>query len=307
MPNAIRNPPRRIFHKSRPVQFHPVMAGIVKQQTRNLRHHTPKSFRMLRRPRRKSRKRSRQQQPSVSSIHKRFNLPQSPRQSARRQRPTQRKQTLQQQRRNNRAIFHRTKRRRIRAKISNSQLRPAIRCSFRSCRPVVARNFERPHLPLRPVAVSPRLRPVRHNLPGPLDLPDPPQGLAQNLTLEFQLRLITNVLVVAPTANAKVPTPRLNPLRRRRQNPFHPPPHKFLLLLHSLHSHALRRQHKWHKNRRPIVMSQPLPAVNQFFNRNVQTNSPHLSRPSAARPAKISPTWKSLCRGTKFPVGFSSH
>src|ERR1700733_9144344 len=173
MPHAIRNSPRHIFHHSRPVQFHPVMTRIVKQQTRNLRNHAPESFRMLRRPRRKSRKRSRQQHASVRRIHKCLDFSQTTRQRRSRQRRAQRKQSLQQQRRNDRAIFHRAKRRRIRAKVSDRELRPAVSHISRSAAPAPPKVPSSPPPPPRPPAQAAKQK-AKSGSPG-RNQPPPPR------------------------------------------------------------------------------------------------------------------------------------
>src|ERR1700683_3758855 len=137
---------------------------------------------MLYGPRRKSGEGRSQQQLGVRRVHKTLYFPQPPRQNSRRQGPAQRKKRLQQQRRNNRAIFHRAERRRIRAKISDAQLGAAIRAYF--WRWLLARIFRRTHFPLRAIAISPRRRSVRRDVSRPVNLPNPPQSFAQNLSFD---------------------------------------------------------------------------------------------------------------------------
>jgi len=73
------------------------------------------------------------------------------------------------------------------------------------------------YLQSRPVAIVPRRRSMQPNLGGHLNFRNPPQSLAQDSSLELQLSLIRNVLVMASAALPEVRTARLDAIGEARQ------------------------------------------------------------------------------------------
>ena len=131
-------------------------------------------------------------------------------------------------------------------------------------------RFERAHFPLRAIAIFPRSEDACVVIsPGPFDLADPPQRLAQNLTLVLQLLLVRNVLVIASAAIAKMRAPRRDPLRRRLNNSFHPRANEFLLLLHRRTATRVPPAAQTAQTPSRLRDERGLLRLNQFFDRDV--------------------------------------
>src|ERR1039457_26773 len=123
----------------------------------------------------------------------------------------------------------------------------------------------------RPVAVVPRRRSMQPNLSFQLDFRNPLQRLAQNYSLELQLPLVRNVLVMASAALPKVRTASFDAIGRRLDQLRHQPAREARLFLPDLSLNPLPRQHKRHKHRHAAPVRsgrrsrQPVTAVNQLF------------------------------------------
>ncbi len=104
-----------------------------------------------------------------------------------------------------------------------------------------------------------------------LNLGNPPQRLAQNLRLEFQLPRVGNVLVVASSALAEIRTASLNAIRRSFDQLRHRAARESRLLLPDVGFDLFSGQNKRDKDghaapsRFGCNARQAFTAVNQFF------------------------------------------
>jgi hypothetical protein len=100
-------------------------------------------------------------------------------------------------------------------------------------------------------------------------LAEPPQRLAENFGLVFELSFVRDVLIVAAAANAEVGASRRLALGRGFEQPIHARAHELLFFLDRQRGDTLRRENEWHEYGRAIVMRQAVAAVNQFFDCDV--------------------------------------
>src|SRR5450432_558220 len=145
-------------------------------------------------------------------------------------------------------------------------------------RPVISqRELRRSlHFQPRPVAIAPfasrnRSR-MNVKLAGKFNLRRPPQRLSQNLRLDFQLVLVTRMLVLAPAAALEVGASRLDPVRRGGVHPAEPSPSESRLLFGECCLNLFIFKHKGDENSFSGTMlvsrqpRQPIPAINQLLN-----------------------------------------
>ena len=128
-----------------------------------------------------------------------------------------------------------------------------------------------PHLKPRAIAIIPRGGRMDANLVFQLNFPYALQRLAQNLSLEFELPLIGNVLVVATSALLEISAARLN-TSLDASTICETVPRAKPGLPSAFRLRPVRRQHKRHENRHAAAVRpgwharQSISAVDQFFN-----------------------------------------
>ncbi len=122
---------------------------------------------------------------------------------------------------------------------------------------------------------------MQANLGLQFDFRNPLQRLAQNPSLEFQLPLVGNVLVMASAALPEVRTARLDAIGRSFDQLRHRSACKPRLPMPDFGLDFFPGQHKRHKHRHtaPVRASrsagQAVAAVNQFFDSDQQVKETH--------------------------------
>ena len=112
---------------------------------------------------------------------------------------------------------------------------------------------------------------MQPDLACPLELPHALQRLAQNCGLEFQLPLVTDVLVMATAALPEIRAARLDAIGRRLDHLSHPATRETGLLLPEVGLDLFSGQNIGHERRHAAASSfgrnarQAISAVNQFF------------------------------------------
>jgi len=125
---------------------------------------------------------------------------------------------------------------------------------------------------LRPIAIPKGFGALDPDVPGvELDLPDAPQGFGQYVSFEPELGVISGVLILAAAASPKNRTKRFHAIRRRLLQTQEPRSLDVLPRLRPLSLDGLTRQYKRREDDLAIQPAQPLTAINQLFNVELQT------------------------------------
>jgi len=226
--HAVRRARGFAFNVARAIEFHALASGVVEKQAFDLRQYSAKLVHEFLGAGRKAGEGSRDEKLGILPARERLDFAQLAWQHARRGARAKREKSLQQQRRQNRAILYRTERRGIRAKVSDAH-------------PAHAIYAERADFPLRAIAVGPWRRGVRRNFAGPFDATNSPQRLAKDFGFEFELRVVWDVLIIAAATNTEMRASSSRAVGRRFEHTLHPRANEFLFLLDRSSGDALGR------------------------------------------------------------------